>query len=77
MSTEVSVEEMTPTAYLGAQAGLGKALLHSVRTGMLTGVGESPPVPSSCALSLETTQARGSCAQQHVPTHSLNDVALF
>lgn len=77
LSTEVSVGEMTPTAYLCAQAGLGKVLLHGFRAGMLTALGKSPSVPSSCALSLEATQARGSCAQQRVPTHCLNDVALF
>jgi len=71
-STGVSVGEMTLAAYLCAQA-----LLHGFRAGMLTALGDCPSVPSSCDLSLEATQARGSCAQQHVPTCCLNDVALF
>lgn len=76
LSIDVSEEEMTPTAFLYAQAGLSKAL-HCFRAGAPTALGKSPSAPSSCVLFLQATRARGICAQQHVPNHCLNDVALF
>lgn len=72
LSADVSERKITPTAFLYAQAGLSK-VLHCSRAGIPTALGKSSTAPSSCVLS----QARGSCAQQHVPTHCLNDVALF
>lgn len=50
LSTELSVGVMTPKACLCAQAGLGKALLHGFSAGILSALGKSLSVPSSCAL---------------------------